>query len=139
MIAQWEGFSSLPYRDIVGVWTDGYGNTHGVVPGVPVSEPEARVTLQRHADKFAQAVQDCIGVPIAPQHLTAFTSLTYNIGPTAFCRSSIVPKYKAGDFDAACRVIPQFNKVRKNGKLVPVKGLTNRRAQEFAVCTGESK
>lgn len=37
-----EAFRALPYRDSVGVWTNGYGNTHGVGPHTPpVSEPEA--------------------------------------------------------------------------------------------------
>ena len=134
VIAGWEGFRAMPYKDMVGVWTDGYGNTENVRPGIPVSEPVARRTLQTHADKFAQRVLDCVNVPMYQQHLDAYTSLAYNVGPAAVCRSSIVPKYRAGQYSAACRVLLDFNKVRKNGKLVPVQGLTNRRQQEYKLC-----
>jgi lysozyme len=41
-----EGFRSLPYRDTLGNWTNGIGNTHGVTASTPaVSLEEARATL----------------------------------------------------------------------------------------------
>lgn len=32
-VAGWEGWRSCPYRDPVGIWTQGYGETQGVDPG----------------------------------------------------------------------------------------------------------
>jgi lysozyme len=41
-----EGFRPLPYPDTRGVWTNGYGNTHGVGPHTaPVTRDEARAQL----------------------------------------------------------------------------------------------
>lgn len=56
-----EGFRSLPYQDTVGVWTNGFGNTHGVGPDTPpVTVAEALAQLNANfadaSDRLGQAL-----------------------------------------------------------------------------------
>lgn len=53
----------------------------------------------------AQGVQGCVTAPIVPNQLAAYTSTAYNIGISAFCRSSIARKANAGDRAGSCKAI----------------------------------
>ncbi|USX19924.1 hypothetical protein NHH82_29525 [Oxalobacteraceae bacterium OTU3REALA1] len=49
---QFEGCELTAYQDAGGVWTNGYGNTHGVVPGSTITQAQitpavVHRTLQR--------------------------------------------------------------------------------------------
>jgi lysozyme len=63
----------------------------------------------------------------------AYVSLTYNIGPTAFCNSTLVKKLLAYDYEAACKEILKWDHFK--GK--PLKGLTLRRQREYNLCIGK--
>jgi lysozyme len=58
------------------------------------------------------------------------TSLAYNIGLTAFADSAIRKNFDAGDFQKAADSFLLYNKARKDGKLIVIEGLTNRRKLE---------
>jgi lysozyme len=54
--------------------------------------------------KFEGAVKQCVTVPLAQYEYDAYISLAYNIGPTAFCGSTLVRLLNAGDYEGgACR------------------------------------
>jgi lysozyme len=72
-----------------------------------------------------------------PRERVAHLSLAYNIGVGAWCRSSIPARLERND-GTACAVISQFNKARVAGVLVEVRGLTNRRESERAICDGRT-
>ena len=67
-----------------------------------------------------------------PHEFSAFVSLTYNIGEGAFCRSTLVKKLNAGDYEGACKEILRWD--RFQGK--PLRGLTLRRQDEYRQCMG---
>lgn len=133
-IAGFEAFRSLPYKDMVGVWTDGYGNTHNVVPGRPVTKAQATATLEAHIATFTAGVVQCLKGPVPQGMLDGFVSLAFNIGVPAFCGGSIPKAYLAADYMEACRRILRYDKARVNGKLVPVRGLALRRYAEYNSC-----
>ncbi len=136
-IAGYEGYSATAYKDTGGISTVGFGHTGPEVkPGTRVTVVQALNTLGRDVGKTERALQSCLGddVLLTQNEWDAYVTLAYNVGAGAVCRSSIKPKLKAGQYQAACETILGFNKVRVNGKLVESKGLTNRRKGEYLKC-----
>lgn len=131
-IATHEGYVGRAYQDIVGVWTIGFGTTENVRPGQAIDPVRA---LQRKIDdvkKFEGALKECVKVPLHQYEYDAYISLAYNIGSTAFCRSTLVRKLNASDYAGACREILRWNQA--GGRVV--QGLTNRRQAEYRLCMG---
>lgn len=132
-ITQYEGFRSNAYNDGTGVTTIGFGSTAGVKPGDTVTVERALVLALRDANHHGEAVKRCVKVPLYQHEFDAYTSLAYNIGPTAFCNSTAVKRLNAGDYAGACVAIEKFNKA--GGKVL--RGLVKRRAAERAMCEGK--
>lgn len=131
-IAGWEGYSGNAYQDIVNVWTIGFGTTKGVKSTDKIDPVKA---LQRKLDdvkQFEGALKQCITVPLHQHEYDAYLSLAYNIGPTAFCNSTLVRRLNSQQYDLACREILRWDKA--GGKAV--RGLTLRREAEYRQCMG---
>lgn len=78
-----------------------------------------------------EAMAPCFGhAQISDKEWAAYLSLGFNVGAGAVCRSSIPRKVAAGQREAACNVIPEFN--RAGGQVLL--GLVRRRAAENALC-----
>lgn len=134
-IALHEGYRGEAYTPVPGdVPTIGFGTTDGVQMGDRTTPTRALVQLLSDADKFTQAVRRCAPVPMYQYEFDAYVSLTYNIGPGAFCNSTIARRLKAGDYEGACNGILAWDKFQ--GK--PLAGLTKRRQEERAKCLGQS-
>ena len=133
-LAGFEGYRAMPYQDQAGVWTDGYGNTEGVVPGVPTNREAAEAKMREHVAKKANAVDQYLTRPATQGQSDAYQLLAYNIGVEAFRRSSTLRLHNAGQFQAACDAILLYNKIRINGVLTYSRGLANRRAAERDLC-----
>lgn len=132
-IAQWEDYRGEAYVPVKGdVPTIGFGTTAGVKPGDTITPPRALVRLLADADEYARAVKRCAPVPMYQHEFDAFVSLTYNIGPTAFCGSTLAKKLNAGDYAGACEQILRWNKA--GGRVLS--GLVKRRAAEYRQCMG---
>ena len=84
--------------------------------------------------KAATGVRACVHAPMTSYQWAAYTSLAFNIGTGAFCRSSIARRANAGDTAGACAAISLY--VYAGGKRV--QGLANRRAGERALCEGRT-
>jgi lysozyme len=132
LVAAWEGLKLTPYKDLIGKPTVCFGETN--VEMKPYTRPECEAMLQRSLAKYAGPVIDCLP-PAAPLSVkAAITSLAYNTGPVNACSSSAAQAARAGDYPAACDKLLLWDKARINGKLVAVKGLTNRRKAERELC-----
>jgi lysozyme len=130
-----EGFSSLPYKDIAGIWTNGFGNTENVGPHTPpVSVEQARVKLDEHVGRFGSAVLTALKTEPTQGQYDAYVLLAYNIGSQAFASSSTAKAHNRGDYYGACLYMMRWNKITKNGELVPSRGLTLRRYTEYNLC-----
>jgi lysozyme len=129
-VTTWEGYSDEPYLDIVNVLTVCQGITGpDVIPGKKYSKAECDALLAKELTHHGEAVLICMKDP--PQKVyEAAASLTYNIGITAFCHSTAVRRWNAGDRVGACDAFLMWNKA--GGK--PVKGLTLRREAERQLC-----
>ena len=129
-LASWESFRSQPYLDIGGVWTDGFGNTNNVVPGKAVTVPQALDTLLANVKTAEQAVNTCIHNPMTQGQYDAFVKFTFNVGNNAFCKSTLVKKFNAGDHKGACDELLRWVYVKGQ----KVNGLVNRRKAEHQLC-----
>jgi lysozyme len=137
-VANHEGFRTAAYmptpndRPTVGYGTTFHPDGRPVQMGERISKERALVYLHNDLDKFASAVKRCAPVPMYDYEFSAYVSLTYNIGETAFCRSTIAKRLKAGDYAGACYGILAWDKQ----KGVTLAGLTNRRREEYQTCIG---
>jgi len=132
-IAGWEGYKSVAYIPVPGdVATIGFGTTKGVKMGDTIDPVTALQRKIRDVEVFEGAVKQCVNVPLAQHEYDAYLSLAYNIGPNAFCRSTLVRKLNQADYEGACKEILRWDKFQ--GK--PLAGLTNRRQAEYKQCVG---
>lgn len=135
LIKEFEGFEATAYRDIVGVWTIGYGTTAaagvGIAPyaGLTISEAEATRYLLLGVEKFATHIRPLLKRTPTENQWAAMLSLAYNIGPGAFAKSSVLRFFNAGDTASAANAFAMWNKA--GGKVV--NGLVRRRAAEKAL------
>ena len=133
-IATHEGYRSEAYKDAVGIPTIGFGETAGVKMGDKTTPERALVQLLESTEKHADAIRQCIRVPLYQHEFDAYVSLAYNIGAGNFCRSTLVKKLNAKDYAGACEEIRRWNKA--GGKVLP--GLVKRREAEYRMCMGET-
>jgi len=138
-IAVHEGYREEAYIPVPGdVPTIGFGSTTNL-DGSPVrlgqrtTSVEALKRLGKDVEKFETAVKTCAPVPMYQYEFDAYVSLTYNIGPNAFCKSTLAKKLVQYDYEGACKEILRWD--RFQGK--PLKGLTIRRQEEYKTCIGE--
>ena len=129
VISRWEGRSLDPYKDIVGVWTVCDGDTR--VQMRRYTHAECDAMTRKAAGEFAAKVLACTPtLRDRPQQLAAATSLAYNIGADAYCRSTVARRFNAGDLRGACNGFGAW--VYAGGERV--QGLVNRRADETKLC-----
>lgn len=131
LIKRWEGCKLTAYRDVVGVWTIGYGHTSMAGPptvkaGMVITQDEADEILKKDLIKYIDAVDNTVKVPVNENMRGAMVSLCYNIGPGAFSKSSLVKKLNAGDVSGAADAFLSWKKA--GGRVV--QGLLNRRHEE---------
>ena len=134
LVAKFEGYVSKPYKDAVGIWTIGYGNTYypdGRKVGPkdrPLSKKEAEdLKIEIVNRDFAPAIREMTkGLNITQNQFDALISLGYNIGVNALAKSSVIKYLKAGDIQRAADSFLLWNKA--GGKVL--NGLVNRRKAE---------
>ena len=140
LICMFEGFSAKPYLCSAKVPTIGYGNCYYLngkkvtLLDKPITELEAFEMFKAIADKFADKVSKLVTAPIDQSQFNALVSLTYNIGPANFEKSTLLKKVNFNHNDLSIRA--EFLKWNKAGGQV-LKGLTIRRKAEADIYFGE--
>lgn len=143
LVMPWEGYSSRPYRDAVGVLTVCYGHT-GNIAARTYTQAECEQLLQSDLGKAWQVVQRCVTAPMTPYQAAALVSFAYNVGPgvagvkDGLCtlKSGAQPRIRQyanqGRWPEACAQLQYW--VSARGKRL--RGLERRRAAEQALCEG---
>ena len=131
-IGPWEGRRYTAYQDIVDVWTICEGHTKGVKAGDVATDAQCDEMAAQDVAEHNAGIRACITRPMPQNVEIAFTSLAFNAGVGAFCGSTALKRYNAGDDSGACDALTLWNKA--GGKVV--RGLVNRRAAESALCKG---
>jgi lysozyme len=126
LIAKWEGFEPEAYRDVVGIWTIGFGHTKDVKEGDKISYYDAIALLKKEVAYFARGVELNVKVPVTQNMFDALTSFTYNLGIGNLKRSTLLRKLNREDYEGAAREFKRWN--RAGGKVY--RGLTSRRLEE---------
>jgi lysozyme len=129
-VAGAEGLRTVAYKDPVGIWTGCFGETANVQQGDRWTVEECKTKLGTRVEEFGRGVDRCVHVPLSPSRKAGYTSLAYNIGAEAFCKSSVARKANDGDLQGSCDAILLY--VYAKGIKLP--GLVKRREQERALC-----
>jgi lysozyme len=135
LIKRYEGFRENAYLCPAGVWTIGYGSTHGVRPGDRIDENSAEARLRDEVRMYEKAVAHALKVPATQNQFDALVSLAYNIGTSAIVRSSAIKLHNQKQFEKAADAILLWRSA--NGKVLP--GLVRRREEERSLYLRESQ
>jgi lysozyme len=128
----WEGLKLAPSGDplVPGVVDVGYG--HCLQTGEerrPITADEALELLRWDLYIDAEAIEPRISVGLLQHEFDACLAFSYNVGVSAFIKSTLLRLLNAGDFPGAADEFPKWNKA--GGRVVP--GLAKRRAAEQAM------
>lgn len=122
-----EGCKLKAYRDEGGIWTVGYGHTgRNIDRTTQWTQEEADQALLHYVTPLMDVLEDLIRVEVTDNQLAALTSLSYNIGTSAFTKSTVLRELNAGHIDEAADAFLMWHKV--NGKKSA--GLMTRRQRE---------
>ena len=135
LVAPWEGLEKEAYQDVVGVWTQCYGDTQDVNRTRAKTDDECTDSLAKQLVKHNEEMKRYVLVPLTDYQEAAFTSLVYNIGVGNWKNSTALKLLNKGLYREACMQLPRWNKA--GGKVY--RGLTNRRLSEMEVCLGNNK
>jgi len=132
LTAKYEGFRRDPYLDAVGVPTIGFGNTfyrdntRVKMTDKPITEEKGRELLKDIIKGFEREVLKVMK-RVNQNQFDAVLSLVYNIGVTAFIRSTLLKRINNNPNDPD--IAYQFSRWDKAGGKVLL-GLTRRRKEE---------
>ena len=131
LIRELEGFKADAYLDTGGVWTIGFGtikypNGTRVRKGDTCTQGQAEVWLKNDSAWVDACLDKHIKVSVTQNQFDALASFVYNIGETAFIKSTILTLINQNSMATAAS---QFDRwVFDNGKRI--QGLVNRRNKE---------
>ena len=113
-ITKEEGFKNKAYKDSKGLLTIGVG--HLIKTSEPhlltatLSDQEVKDLLKSDLKWCSEAVETSVKVPLAQNQFDALYSLCFNIGETAFRKSTVVRKLNENDYKGAADAILMWNK-----------------------------
>lgn len=132
LIKKFEGCRLKAYKDSVGVWTIGWGNTSHAKAGMVITQQQAETFLKEDIVPV-ERVLNGMGVNFTQNQFDALCSWIFNLG-TANFNSSAMRKYiiaKKGDVEITDQLIKWHN---AGGK--PLTGLKRRRVAEANMFLG---
>jgi lysozyme len=125
LIKRAEGMRLDAYQDGGGVWTIGYGSTHGVYKGMTITPGEAERRLLEDLERH-DITPYLDGCATTPNQFAAMTSLAFNIGLDRFNGSTVLKRHRLGNYSRAADAFLLWK--YDNGRVV--QGLLNRREAE---------
>jgi lysozyme len=138
LIKTFEGLRLTAYKDVVGVWTIGYGSTRyhdgkRVRPGDKLaSEVQADALFRNTLGQYENAVNQFVKAPITQNQFDALVSFTYNEGTGALKKSTLLVKLNEKNYTDAAAHFLAWDKITdpKTGKKVVCDTLVQRRKEE---------
>jgi len=129
-----EGRAYEPYKDVAGVWTVCDGHTgNDIIRNKRYTDQECDRLLIRDLKPVKKAVDEMVKVPLNDYQQAAIYSFTYNVGISAFSKSTLLKKMNSGDQAGACEELRRW--VYAGG--MKWRGLMNRRDMERSMCLAD--
>ena len=131
IIKKYEGLKLEAYICPAGVATVGFGSTfypngRRVKLGDKITLQEAESILLHDIKRFEKEVRNSVKIEITNNQLSALISFTYNVGASAFRKSTLLRKVNANPTDLTIHnELMRWTKA--GGKVLP--GLVKRRAE----------
>ena len=145
LVKQFEGLHKLKednwvhaYKCSAGVITCGYGATKGVGSDAKWTREYCEERLIEDLKEHAEAITKYVTVSLTQGQYDALVSFIFNLGKGAFKSSTLLKKLNKGLYDEVPEQLMRWNKARVSGKLIPLKGLTRRRAAEAALFSADA-
>lgn len=129
MIKGFEGFRSHAYKDSGGVWTAGFGWTHGVSMDTVMSKEEAEAHLVERVEELQKQVDALVRFPLNRNQEAALISFCYNVGIENFKNSTLLKKINEAYISEASKEFLKWSLCK--GQFV--EGLLLRRRAEKAL------
>ena len=123
LIKKFEGCELDSYKCAAGVWTIGYGSTHGIEKGMSISKSRAEELLLEDIAQFEDIVDKAVSVNLSQNQYDALVSWTFNLGGGNLNSSTMLKVLNAGDYENVPEQIKRWNNA--NGKVL--EGLIRRR------------
>lgn len=113
-------------------WTIGWGHTKTAFKGMKIDIKRAEELLRYDVAWVERTLLDNVKVPLTQNQFDALASLVYNIGATAFKRSTVLRRLNEGNYQAAADAFLMWTKQRdkQTGKMNVLRGLVRRREEE---------
>lgn len=100
-IAQFEGFVSSAQPDPIGIATVGFG--HVVLPNEsfagPITRDQGLAMLRADVERVVIPSLDQVNVTLSQNQVDALASFIFNVGPTAFRRSTLLRELNNGNIE----------------------------------------
>jgi len=113
-ITKEEGFKNKAYKDSKGLLTIGVG--HLIKSSEPhlitatLSDQEVKDLLKSDLRWCSEAVESSVRIPLTQRQYDALYSLCFNIGESAFRKSTVVKRINANDLKGAADAIEMWDK-----------------------------
>lgn len=121
-----EGLRLAAYKCLGGIWTVGFGSTHGVERGDRITEAEALEKLRLEVQIYETGVLEALTIAPNQNQFNAMVLLAYNIGVGGFKSSSVRRFHNLGQTEQAADAFRLWNK--GGGRVLG--GLVKRREEE---------
>lgn len=129
-----EGRAYEAYKDVAGVWTVCDGHTGAdIVKGKTYTDRECDRLLWQDLKPVKKVVDGLVSVPLNEYQRASLYSFTYNVGTSAFSKSTLLKKLNKGDQAGACEELRRW--VYAGG--MKWRGLMNRRDMERSMCLAD--
>lgn len=132
-ITTYEGYRDTVYIPVPNdLPTAGYGHADIRFPvGKRITKDQALKWLAEDTKEAETAIKKCVRVPLTQSEFDSYVSFAYNIGGTAFCKSTLVKLLNQANYNAACQELKKW--VYSGGQ--KIKGLEARRKMEYLTCS----
>jgi len=121
------------YKCAAGVWTIGYGSTHGITEGMKITKNEAEALLTHEMPQYEGYVNDLVEVPLEQHQFDALVCWVFNLGGGSLRTSTLLKKLNNSEYDEVPNQIKRWNKA--GGKVLD--GLIRRREAEALLFKNE--
>jgi len=132
-----EGCILHVYKDQVGLDTIGVGHLvqKGETWPKEITMETAEAILKTDLQRFENNLLKQVKIHLLQHEFDALISLAFNIGTGNFNKSSVLRYLNVGSKDEAVRWFKVWCKAKKNGKLITLPVLVNRRVREARLFT----